>query len=89
MDNYNDEVLKLEELGNYRKINKYVMNHTYDYCKNNKVLIKAIKDTIDNSYIVYDNDKIIMNDNEYGKTNNIIVSNSRSFEAANKYKKKK
>ena len=87
--NYNDELNKLEALGNYRNINKFVMQHTYDYCKEYNILKESIKNTLDNSYVIYENDQIIMNDDEYGKSSNIIVSGNRSFEAATKYIGKK
>ena len=74
MKNYNEEVLNLanEANGYYRKLNKFVMDHTYELCKIDSNLLESIRNTNDNSYMVEENDAInVQKDNG---TSNIIIS---------------
>ena len=89
MKNYNEEVLNLSKEcnGYYKNLNRYVMNHTYELCKENSDLLESIRNTNDNSYMVKENETINV-EKGMGKTN-IIVSKKRTFEAAKAYKGKK
>ena len=89
MNNYNTKVEELlkECNGYYRTLNNFVMDHTYDICKSNDLLIKSIDYTNNNSYMVKEEDDVnVMKDS---KTENIIVTGDRTIEAASKYKNKK
>ncbi|MBQ7276445.1 MAG: TIGR02452 family protein [Bacilli bacterium] len=83
---YND---RLKDFGyNYRALNNFVMTHTVEMCENDKELIKAIDNTINKQYIVYEEG--FKKDNRINEeTTNIIVTKDRSMEAAKKYKGKK
>ncbi|MCI5583098.1 MAG: TIGR02452 family protein [Anaeroplasma sp.] len=89
MKEYNEEVLSIskEVNGHYRKLNKFVMDDTYEMCKTDPILLESIRNTNDNSYLVLDNE--VFNVEKNNKTTNIIVSKKRTFAAAESYKGKK
>ena len=79
---------KLKEYGtHYSSLNHYVMSHTVEKCGTDPDLIKAIEETKEKQYIVFDEDQQYAKKD--GPTTNIILSKKRSFEAAQAYKGKK
>ncbi len=86
-DDYNKEIEAIALNGDYLHLNNYVMNHTYDMCRTNDILLKAIEDTFNKSYMVKENDGLDVKSD--GRTANVIVSRKRTLEAASFYKGKK
>ena len=68
-------------------INRFTMNHTYDLCKNDETIVNFVNHTIEKQYIVYEEDKIDVKEDDI--TTNIIISKKRTYEAAKAYKNKK
>lgn len=64
---------------------------TQKHCKNDETLIKAIDNTIENQYIVFDKDEVknISEGHKYDKPAKVTVSMKRSFQAAEAYKGEK
>lgn len=75
---------------NYGKLIHFVMNHTYGKCIFDDKLSLSIKNTLKNQNIIYEDTQIDYDFN-HKSTENIIVSQKRSFEAAmsDEYKGKK
>ena len=84
-DEYNSKVVGYGT--NFFNLNSFVMSHTLAKCKLDDYLQKAIKETLSEQFIVFDEDDLKVERD--GETTNIIVSGKRSFEAASAYKGKK
>ena len=84
---YNKEIEQIAKDRNFRRINHFVMDHTYSLCTNNEKYMKEIDNTNKASYIVKQEDDL--NVKPDGKTTNIIVSKKRTYEAAKAYNGKK
>ena len=84
---YNKEIEEIAKEGNFRKINHFVMDHTYFMCTNKDKQLMEIANTNDVSYMVKQEDEI--NVKPDGKTTNIIISKKRTYEAAKQYKGKR
>ncbi len=82
---YNEEVVMIKD--DYRTLNGFVMNHTNKACKHDERLVESIAKTLQNQFVLLENDGLDVAKD--GPTTNIIFSESRSFEAAKKYKDKK
>lgn len=88
MNDYNEYLKLLKEQNvNNRELNSYIMEHTYNMCLNDVDIKDFVLNTNRESYVIKQEDNInVLPD---GKTNNIIISKKRSFEAARLYKGKK
>lgn len=88
MNDYNEHLKLLKEQNvNNRELNSYVMEHTYNMCLNDIDINGCVRETNRSSRVIYQKDNIdVLPD---GKTDNIIISKKRSFEAARLYKGKK
>ena len=84
---YNKEIEQIAKDKNFRRINHFVMDHTYSLCTNNEKYRKEIDNTNKASYMVKQEDDL--NVKPDGKTTNIIVSKKRTYEAAKAYNGKK
>ena len=74
---------------NYRELNSKVMDDTQELCEKISSLERAIQNSVEKGYIVYQNDKISNDNITPCKDMKIIVSKERTFEAAEKYRLKK
>jgi len=80
--------LKLEDyMFDFRKLNEFVMSHTYSKNCLDTELAKAIYDSTSKQVVIYENEEL--NIPKDGPTTNIIMSKKRSFEAARSYIGKK
>ncbi len=84
---YNKEIEEIAKEGNFRKINHFVMDHTYFMCTNKDKQLIEIDNTNRYSFMVKQEEELDVKPD--GKTTNIIVSKKRTYEAAKAYKKKK
>ena len=80
---YNREIEEIAKEGNFRKINHFVMDHTYFMCTNKDKQLIEIDNTNRNSFMVKQEEKLDVKPD--GKTTNIIVSKKRTYEAAKAY----
>ena len=85
LDEYKDKFQNI----NYKQINNRVMNSTQELCTNLNYLKKAIADSINREYIVYENEELALNSIIENPDMKVIISQKRTYEAAEKYKGKR
>ena len=78
---------KLNKVKNMKNLIS-VFADTKNHCKNDEELVQSINNTINNQYIVAENENIAYTtpENKFDKPANIVVSAKRSFQAAEEYR---
>ena len=74
---------------NYKQINNRVMNGTQELCINLNYLKKTIAYSISREYIVYEDDEFALDSIIENPDMRVIISQERTYAAAEKYKGKK
>ena len=79
-DEYNAKVESLK--GDYRSLNRFVMEHTYEMCQEEPLSLLT-EGTKAGQYVLYEKDPLFAVKD--GPTTNIVISSKRTLEAARQY----